>query len=155
MTVYIETSVVSYYVSRPSRDLIVAAHQQITHEWWRKALPRCEPYVSPSVLDEIAQGDSEGAQRRLEVVSGMQVLDVTAEVEELAEVYASALGLPPGAQADAFHLAAAAWHGMEVLLTWNCRHIAATRTRRVLKEVNSERGISTPDICTPEECMEF
>ena len=50
-TVYIETSVVSYMASQTSRDLVVAAHQQLTEEWWQLALPQFEPFVSPVVLE--------------------------------------------------------------------------------------------------------
>jgi len=50
-TVYIETSVVSYLTAQVSRDLVVAAHQELTIEWWDKALPKFEPFVSPVVLE--------------------------------------------------------------------------------------------------------
>lgn len=50
---YIETSVVSYLTGQVSRDLVVAAHQQLTAEWWQQALPQFEPFVSPVVLEEI------------------------------------------------------------------------------------------------------
>ena len=36
-TAYIETSVVSYLTARPSRDVVIAAYQEITREWWRDA----------------------------------------------------------------------------------------------------------------------
>jgi hypothetical protein len=64
-TVYIETSVISYRAARPSRDLIVAAHQQMTHEWWNRVLPQCDAFVFPVVLEEIGQGDPDAVQRRL------------------------------------------------------------------------------------------
>ncbi len=154
-TVYIETSVISYYTARPSRDLIVAAHQQITHEWWRKALPRCEPYISDVVLREAERGDATAAERRLDAVAAIPILEVTPDIFELARSYASALKLPEHSLPDAYHLAIASFHGMDILVTWNCRHIATTDTRRFVSAVNLERGIETPDICTPEEAMEF
>ncbi len=73
-TVYIETTVISYLTSRPSRDLIIAAHQQITHEWWEMALPHFEVFVSPIVLDEISRGDEQAAKLRLERVSSFPLL---------------------------------------------------------------------------------
>ena len=111
-TVYIETSVVSYLTASPSRDLIVAAHQQITRDWWEKALPNFEPFVSAIVLDEISRGNIEVAQLRLEVISSFSVLEVLQEVHELAASYFYELEIPEKAIADSYHLALAAWHGM-------------------------------------------
>ena len=61
-TVYIETSVISYYTSRPSRDLVVAAHQQLTHEWWENYLPQVEAYISTLVIQEVEAGDALAAK---------------------------------------------------------------------------------------------
>ena len=153
-TVYIETTVVSYYTARPSRDLIVAAHQQITNEWWNDVLPGCAPHVSPVVLAETGRGDPRMAERRLDILSGMPLLELTDEVVGLADEYFATLGLSEGARPDSYHLALATWHGMDCLVTWNCKHLASTRVRRLVSEVNARRGIRTPDICTPEELME-
>jgi len=89
-TVYIETSVISYYANRPSRDLIVAAHQQITHDWWAEVLRECTPYISPVVILEIERGDPESAHRRVEAIQGMILLEVTDEVAKLAGQYRGA-----------------------------------------------------------------
>ncbi len=56
-TVYIETSVISYLTAKPSRDLIVAGHQQITAEWWEQVRPQVECFVSPFVIQEVSRGD--------------------------------------------------------------------------------------------------
>lgn len=154
-TVYIETSVISYRVARPSRDLIVAAHQQLTHEWWERVLPQCDAFVSPVVLEKIARGDSDAAQRRLHSIAFFPALEVLPEVHALAAAYFAAIPLPDKAQADAYHLALAAWHGVDYLVLWNCTHIVSGRVRMILEEVNAEFGIRTPIICTPEELMEI
>lgn len=153
-TVYIETSVISYLTSRPSRDLVTAAHQQITHDWWARVLPRLNPFVSVVVLDEIAQGDRKASQRRIETVALFGVLQLAPEVRDLADRYFEAMDLPAKARADAYHLAMATYHGMDYLLTWNCTHIAGARARRVVERVNSSLNIASPAICTPEELME-
>ena len=153
-SVYVETSVISYLTAAPSRDLLVAAHQQVTSEWWEHALPRCAAYVSPVVLEEISKGDKEQAKRRLGKVSKFRVLDVNRDIHDLAKLYFTKIDLPERAVADAYHLALATWHGMDYLVSWNCTHIASGRVRGILERVNAQRGIATPVICTPEELME-
>jgi len=153
-SVYIETSVVSYFTARPSRDLVVAAHQQLTREWWESALPRLAPFSSAVVLEEAGRGDPQAARERLRVLANLPLLEVLPEVRDLADHYFSVLDIPEQARADAYHLAIATWHGMDYLVSWNCAHIVAARVRRVVHEINADRGIQTPVICTPEELME-
>ena len=153
-TVYIESSVISYYTARRSRDLIAAAHQEITLDWWEKALPLFEPFVSQIVFDEITQGDPEAAQRRLAVVNEFKVLEMMPEIATLADRYYRALEIPEKARNDSFHLALAVYHGMDYLATWNCTHIAAGRVRGIVEAINDNQGYQTPIICTPEELME-
>ena len=75
--VYIETSIVSYLASRPSRDLVVAGRQQLTHAWWDRRRASFDLYVSQVVLDEVRVGDPEAAQRRHALVGNLPLLDVT------------------------------------------------------------------------------
>lgn len=153
-TVYIETSVISYLSAKPSRDLIVAAHQQITIDWWETALPHYDAFVSPIVLDEISRGDVSAVQARLEKVSAFLILEVLPEIRNLADIYFSELDIPEKARADSYHLAIAAWHGIDFLVSWNCTHIVNGRIRMMIEEINARQGIRTPIICTPEELME-
>jgi len=153
-TLYIETSVVGYFTSQLTRDLIVAAHQQITREWWKERLNRYSAFVSTLVLEEISMANVDEAGKRLEAVSDFPLLKIIPEVAELANFYFLKLNIPEKARADSYHLALAAWHGMDYLVTWNCAHIANARLKRILEENNIARGIKTPTICTPEELME-
>ena len=153
-TVYIETSVISYLSAKPSRDLIVAAHQQITIDWWETALPRYDAFVSPIVLDEISRGAVNAIQARLEKVSSFPVLEVLPEIRNLADTYFSELDIPEKARADSYHLAITAWHGIDFLVSWNCTHIVNGRIKMLIEEINARQGIRTPIICTPEELME-
>jgi len=153
-TLYIETTIVSYLTSRPSRDLVVAAHQQVTREWWQYGLPRFESYVSSVVLNEIKAGDADAAALRMDKVVAFPVLEATSEVEWLAEHYYGNLSIPEKARADCYHLALASWHGMDYLLSWNMAHIVNGVVIRRLQELNALRGIRTPVICTPEELLE-
>lgn len=152
--VYIESSVVSYHVARPSRDVVALAHQEITREWWMNRLPRFEPYVSELVLEEIRRGDSEAATERLRSVERFPLLPISREVESLAAIYAQELCLPEKALRDTIHIAVAAVHGIDYLVTWNCAHIANAQIRPALAEINLREGVPVPIICTPEELLD-
>src|SRR5689334_14361798 len=106
-TVYIETSVVSYLTSRPSRNIIVAAHQKITKRWWRRHRLKFDLVISPYVTDEAQKGDATEAARRLRVLSKMKMLDLPIEVSDLATDYNHILRLPESKMTDALHLASA------------------------------------------------
>lgn len=109
--VYLETSVISYLAARPSRDLLVAAHQQVTAEWWSIRRHDFELLVSQLVVEE-----------------------------------ASAK--------DALHISIAAVHGVNFLMTWNCKHIANATLRGRIERICAAAGFPAPVICTPEELVE-
>ena len=116
-TLYLETTLPSYYVARPSRDIIVLAHQEITRVWWETRLLLFDAFISPVVLQEAEQGDPDQARRRLEIVEQFPVLEATDEVEHLAKTYMEQLGFPSKAIRDAAHLAFACDAGMDYLVT--------------------------------------
>jgi len=151
--VYLETTVISYLTAWPSRDIVYAAHQQITREWWDRR-SRFDLYVSRAVLREAARGDTDAAARRLAALKGIPVLAVTAEASELAELFLLHNTLPRKAAVDAVHIAVAILNGMDYLLTWNCSHIANAMVRGKIAQVCLEAGLQRPVICTPEELME-
>jgi len=134
--------------------LIIAAHQQITNEWWADVRPQVDCFASPFVIDEASRGDATYAQKRLDEIVGFAVLEVNIQIEDLAKKYFAALQIPDKAKIDAFHLAVAAWHKMDYLLSWKCKHIASGRVQKTLQEINSRLRIHTPVVCTPEELME-
>ena len=152
--VYIETTFVSYLTARPSRDLIVAGHQQITHDWWDARRGDYELCVSQLVLQEAGDGDPQAARERLDVLATMTVLEIKEEAVELAEELVRAGALPPKAGNDALHIAIAAIHRVPYLLTWNCRHMANATMRAQIESVCARKGFKAPIICTPEEMME-
>jgi hypothetical protein len=153
-TLCLESTIPSYLAAWPSRDLIVAAQQQITHEWWRQARPDFDIYISPVVLGEIREGDPDAAARRLALVEGIPLLAVTEGVEALAREYENRLGLPPAARVDLLHLACAVVYPIDYLLTWNCAHLANGRVIQRLHVVNGELGRRTPIILTPAELLD-
>ncbi|MBE3123339.1 MAG: type II toxin-antitoxin system VapC family toxin [Planctomycetes bacterium] len=151
--VYLETTIVSYLTARPSRDLILAAHQEVTREWWHGQREQFGLYVSQFVLDEAGDGDATAAAERLKLLKGLPLLPLTDEVRDVATGLLDAGVLPPKAQADGVHIAVATVHEMDVLLTWNCRHLAnGVILGNVGRHLRS-RGYEVPIICTPEELM--
>jgi hypothetical protein len=107
-SVYLETTFISYLVARPSRDLIVAGHQQITQEWWANRHSEFECGVSQVVVDEASVGDPAEVQKRLAIIGGLPALDVTADATALAKGIMAAGILPPHVVRDAAHVAVAA-----------------------------------------------
>jgi predicted nucleic acid-binding protein len=150
-TVYIETSIVSYLTARPSRDLLVAAHQQLTVAWWDQQRSHYELFTSQVVLAEARAGAPDAAQRRVAVLEHLPLLDVTDAAITLAAALVSGQALPAQAAQDALHVAVACVHGIEYLLTWNCAHLANARLRSRIEQICREAGYVPPIICTPEE----
>lgn len=152
--IYLETTVLSYLGAQPSRDLRVAAHQQITSEWWESRRTDFGLFVSQLVIEEAAAGDADAAGRRLGYLAGIPLLDLTAESLTLAEKLIADSAVPAAAAEDALHIAVAAVHGMHYLMTWNCKHIANAATRSRIETTCIEAGYDAPVICTPEELLE-
>lgn len=152
-SVYLETTFISYLVARRSRDLIVAGHQQSTEEWWTNRRAAFECYVSQVVIDEVSAGDPTEVQKRLAVVELLPALDVTVDAEALTQAIMAEGVLPPHAFPDAAHVAVAAVHAVDYLLTWNCKHLANAQIARKIALVRQKLGWRMPTICTPEELM--
>ncbi|MBI5102360.1 MAG: type II toxin-antitoxin system VapC family toxin [Nitrospirae bacterium] len=152
-TIYLETSVISYYTAKPSRDIIVLAHQEITREWWDRALRKYDAVISEIVIEEARAGDIEAAKKRLAILKRFEHLDLNPTVDKMAQIYMDKLKLPMKASRDAVHLAVASVHSVDYLVTWNCAHIANGEIIKKLIKVNTSYGIRTPVICTPEELM--
>ena len=154
MRVYVESTIPGYATARPARDLLQAARQQLTRDWWELKRQRYEIFISQVVLDEIALGDKTLAQVRLELVRGIPLLDLTDGVGVFAQKILDAGCLPPEADRDAAHIALATVHEMDFLLSWNCRHIANATIQPLLRRLADAASYALPVICTPEELME-
>ena len=149
-TVYVETTIPSYLTAWPSRDLVRAAHQQITREWWdRRAAFALR--TSRLVVEECRAGDPAAANLRLEALAGIPLLELTSDAALLANVLIRGVPLPERAAADALHVAVAAVHRVQYLLTWNCAHLANVTLRPQIEAVCRLAGFAPPLICTPEE----
>ena len=152
-TVYIETSVVSYLTARPTRDLVAAAGQKITVDWWEMQRNRFDLYTSDVTFEEARRGNPGAAALRLEALSGIPILPATQPVVGLSKALLQERALPPKALNDALHIAVSAVHGIDYLLTWNYRHIDNAETKPVIRNVCAAHGYDSPEICTPQELM--
>ena len=152
--IYIETSVVSYLTARQSNDAIRSDCQQITRSWWNNGRAATMSYISPYVIEEASAGDSQAASERIEALRQIPVLPITPGIPDLAEFLLLCGGLPAKARLDALHIACAAYHQIDVLLTWNCTHIANPAQLPIMRGLCSARGYRLPELVTPFELME-
>ena len=153
-SVYLETSVVSYATSRPSTDLVIAARQQITRDWFAARSKSYDLFVSQLVVAEASRGDEVAAGDRVALLGSLPRLAITEAAGELAAALVGSQAVPAQAAEDALHIALAAVHGVEYLLTWNCKHIANATMRQAIERSCRAAGYEPPVICTPEELID-
>ena len=153
MRVYIETTIPSYLTSWPSPQVVHAGHQISTREWWDNHRQNYDLYTSLVTHQEAASGDSDAAKRRLESLIGIPLLAITSECEAIANAILATGLIPAKADRDALHIGVAAFHQMNLLLTWNIRHIANAHVREDLRVLIASLGYTLPTICTPEDLL--
>lgn len=153
-SVYLETTIPSYLTAWRSPDLVMAARQQITREWWDDRRQAFDLFVSEVVLFEASAGDPVAAARRLEILDGIPLLEPKEDSDEIVQALVDELALPDRAAADAAHIALCVVNGIDFLLTWNFTHIANAAYRPAIDTVCRSFGYEIPVICSPEELME-
>jgi len=151
--IYIETSFISYLVSKSNRDIVILANQEVTKEWWLKYRNNFELYISSYVFDEISLGDIELSKRRLEIALELNLLSDSEEVINLAEKIYFQKIFPQKAANDVLHISSAIIHKMDFLLTWNCKHIANPFFLKELQKIINKLEYNLPIICTPQEIL--
>jgi len=152
--VYLETTIISYLTAWRSPQLVMAAHQESTRNWWDEERHGFDLFVSEAVVQEASAGDPAAARKRLEIIGDLSQLQITDEARLLAKELTEKTPLPETARVDALHIATATVHGMDYLLTWNCRHIANAALRKSLAAICEAAGYEIPVICTPIELIE-
>jgi predicted nucleic acid-binding protein len=152
--VYVETSVISYLTSRPSRDIVIAGPQQTTRDWWDMHRTRFDVVASQLVVQEASAGDPSATQQRLAILEELELLAVTEEAMLLAQALVDGGPLPSQAAEDALHIAIAVTNGLEYLVTWSCKHLANASMRKDIDRICRMRGYEPVIICTPEELVE-
>jgi predicted nucleic acid-binding protein len=152
--VYIETSVVSYLTALPSRDIIVAGHQETTRNLWPYLTAKYDTYISALVYEEAGKGDPVQAKMRLTSIDAFPMLDIDEDARSLAEKIIAGRGIPAKHPEDALHIAVAAVNGMDVVVTWNFAHLNNPFTRRTIRRIVEREGYVCPEICSPQELLE-
>jgi hypothetical protein len=152
-SVYLETTIPSYLTAWRSPDLVTAARQQITRQWWDTRRHNFDLFISQLVIDEASAGDPNAAARRLETLESVPLLSPQDDTDLLVELLIHDLALSDCAAADAVHIALSVVNGMDFLLTWNCTHIANALFRPAIEGACRSLGYQAPVICTPEELL--
>lgn len=155
MKIYLETSFISYLTGRPTTKEPIASWQAASRQWWEAVAPACDLFVSPYVMMEAQRGNDDQVTLRLDRIRDIPLLDVEpVKIKEVAMGLIKVHALPENETTDAYHIATAAYHGMDALLTWNCKHIANEFTLPKTYNLLNEMGLKCPVILTPKRYME-
>ena len=131
-----------------------AACQQVTQAWVEYTVIGCGYFHFPCVVEEVSRGDAVAAQVRIDSLRQIPLFSIEPDIIELAQYLVQGGGLPRQAKLDALHIACAAFHRMDVLLTWNCTHTANPMQSPVIRGLCSAQGYRMPELVTPFEMME-
>lgn len=156
--IYLETTLFNYYLlNDPSRQSDIEATKKLFDEI---AKGQFEGFVSPETIREIGNSpDSQKKSRMIEIIKNekLNILQPGDFIgfEELTEQYIKAGAIPPTKMADARHIAIATSSHMDILASWNQRHIVRYKTQSIIQSVNIERGLSQLSINTPSEIITY
>jgi hypothetical protein len=114
--IYIETSVISYFTGRKTKDVIISARQKMTKKWWAAIPNKHDGFISPYVIEEISKGNKNYSKKRLDAVSKLSVLASSPEIDCLAKELFKKLSIPKKACFDCYDLACAVMSGMDIFV---------------------------------------
>ena len=150
--IYIETTIPSsYYTLRTDEESLI--RQKLTRQWWDEYANLFTLTSSTAVIDELEAGSTEVTLDRLALLDGIKIFDPTVEIVHIAQVYMEKLIMPQEPQGDAFHLAIASFYNVDILLTWNCTHLANPNKFDFITRINRELGLTTPELKTPYDYL--
>jgi hypothetical protein len=152
-TVYLDTTIPSFLTAWESQDPERARKQRVTREWWDLYRWQFDVRISNHVREEAKKGDPQAAPERREFLRSLEEVEPKLGVEELVHKLMKGCGLAEKSEADARHVALAATHSLQFLLTWNCRHMANEVLRPKMMHICRRAGYDFPRIVTPDEIM--
>lgn len=153
-TVYLETTVVGTIASWDHPDPVILARQTVSRRWWSTASKRYRLCISDLVVSECSAGDPTAAAERLQLVDGIALLAPSESAESLTKELIERKAVPASEPRDAAHIAIAAVHNIEFLVTWNFKHILNPHTQHLIEKICRDNGFASATICTPEQLME-
>jgi predicted nucleic acid-binding protein len=155
LKIYIETTIPSFYFET-RRNIECVSRRNWTRRWWDEHRHEHELATSLVVRDELSDPQYPGAKRRntLALIDELAVLDINARIDEIVETYVENLLMPQQPVADAVHLALASHYQCDVLLTWNCVHLANPNKFRHIDAINKRLGLPVPSVITPLQLLE-
>lgn len=136
------------------QSLLVAHNQEFTREWWSTRRTSYQLFSSTVAVNEAMKGDTSLAEERLRFLSEATLLDVNDAATALAFELLRHTRMPTKADVDALHVAIAAVHGMDYLISWNCKHIVNANILPQVYAACRSAGYEPPLICTPLELLE-
>jgi len=152
-TVYIETSIPSFYYETRKEAKFVAM-KQWTHDWWHNDMHNYSCFTSDAVINELEIGEHPKKLDKLGLIDTLDLLEINYSIRDIVEVYIENLLMPKNDLGDALHLAIASYYKINYLLTWNCKHLANANKRVHIRRINEHLKIFTPELVTPLELTE-
>jgi predicted nucleic acid-binding protein len=152
--VYIETSVWSFAFAKDVPEY--RADTMVFLDLCRKRL--FEPYVSNTVLNEIQFAQPPLRKRLEELLRGVKpvLLPWLPEADDLSETFVREKAVPPSKPQDARHVAIAMAHGLDVLVSWNFRHIVNLRREERFNAIALLKGYHHQlRIVSPKELIDY
>lgn len=145
-TLYLDTSIPNALLHEPED------RKETTSLLFSQILPQYDVFISELTIAEIqATPDASLREKLVKLVDPFHVLPIHPNAEALAKGYLNYLQIP---EADALHIAIASVEGINYLVTWNMRHIARERTRRIVDNTNFLFGAPRIYIVTPDDFIE-
>lgn len=150
--VYVETTVPNFYYDFRT-SLTVTMRREATRRWWENAAERYDLFTSGVVLQELAGGTSEHVPYRLALLADIPALGYFPQITEVVQTYLEHKLMPAKPPEDAWHLALASFYDCDLIVTWNCRHLANPNKARHIRRINTLLGLSVPRLATPLDLL--
>jgi predicted nucleic acid-binding protein len=150
--VYIETTISSFY-HEDRTEAFAVARREWTRTWWDKRSHLYELVSSQAVFDELNEGNYPKKDKCIALLQDIPFIPIEEEIATIVQTYIQHKIMPNDAGGDALHLALASYHKCDILLTWNCKHLANANKFNHIRYVNTMLSLYTPAIVTPLELL--